>query len=589
MLNVRREIRDTALGNKKADLIIENGKLVNVYTDEIYQANVAIKGNRIAYVGDVNHTKGSKTQVIDASDKHILPGFIDAHYHMGGAQLSMTRWAETLIMNGSTSVATDIYEIGSVAGKRGIRFALDEAKEVGLNILFLIPTVAFMQHNPFGNSKRLSEEDLFEMINWPETIGINEPTPEWLVDGDDAMLKLANEALLQGKIIEGHAPEISGKRLQAYITMGPGSDHESLDASEAIMKLRLGMEILMREGSGAADMENVIRALTKNKMPTDHFMFCTDDRDIVELYELGHLNYTLKKAIKQGINPVTAIKMATINPARYLQKETEIGNIAPGRLADILLVSDLSELKMDLVISKGEIVVENGIYNKSKPKLQYPKYMKCEINLKEPINLEDLAITTKIKKDSIGVRVLHCIDGSLVSERREAVLKLVNGVILPDVTNDVAKMVVVERHRGTGLIGKAFVSGFGLKHGAFAQTFNPVTNNIVALGTSDECILAAIQKIIEVGGGFVVIDGNQKLLASLHLPILGILSDQPIDVVYNKTKTIFDAIHKLGSSFKSPIISLGFMAMAYGIPTYKLSEYGLVDVEKSKIVNVIKE
>lgn len=581
-----RELLDTALGKEKADLIIEKGKLVNVYTGEIYKADIAIKGKRIAYIGEVKHTVGPKTQVIDASNKYLLPGFIDAHIHIGGTQLTMTRWAEALLANGTTSVATDLYDIGSVAGVKGIRFSLAEAAEMGLNVLFVLPVIAYMQHNPFGNSGRISEKELFEMLNWPETIGINEPAPDWLINGDETMLRLLDETLRQGKLIVGHASDTLGDRLNAYISLGPSSDHECLSGDEAILKLRLGMEIMMREGSAAVNLVNVVKAITEQKMPSAHFMFCTDERDPVELYELGHLNHTLRKAIRQGLNPVTGVQIATINAARYYRKDHDIGSITPGRLADILLTADLTELDLDYVISKGEIVVENGTYIKPTPKVKYPEFMKCKINLKKPTELKDIAITTDKSKDSVKVRVLHCIDGTLVSERKEAVLRVENGEIQPDASKDVAKMVVLERHRGTGQIGKAFVSGFRLKHGAFAQTYNPVTNNLVVLGTSDDDILSAIKEIQRMGGGFVVVDQG-KVLASLPLPILGVLSEQPLETVQKDFKEVLDAIRKLGSPFKSHILSLGFMAMAYGIPTYKLSEYGLVDIDKLELVDLV--
>jgi len=588
MVNERIILRDTALGKEKADLVIKRGRLVNVYTGEIYQADIAIKGKRIAFVGDVKHTIGPNTKTLNAGNKYLLPGFVDTHHHQGGAQLAMTRWAEALLTNGTTSVASDLYETGTVAGIKGIRFALDEAEKMGLNVLFMIPVVSFMQHSPFGNSERLGEKDLFEMLDWPETIGVNEPPPEWVLDGNETILKLMDETLKRGKLIEGHAAETFGNRLQAYITLGPNSDHECLSAEEAILKLRLGMDILMREGSAAVDLANVVKAITEGKMPPEHFMFATDERDAADLYELGHFNFTLKKAIRNGLNPITGIQIATINAARYFRKDLDIGSITPGRFADILITDDLTELNLDYVISKGEICAKKGKYIKSVPEVKYPDVMKCQINLQKPVELKDLAVTTDKGKDSAKVRVLHCMDGTLVSEKKEAVLKVKDGEVQADIPKDIAKMVVLERHRGTGKIGITFLSGFGLKRGAFAQTYNPVTNNLTVIGASDEDILFAVQEIQRMGGGFVVVD-NGKVLASLPLPILGVFSDQPLAVVQKDFKKVTNAIHQLGSTFKSPMLSIGFMAMAYGIPTYKLSEYGLVDIDKLELVDLIIE
>ena len=587
-VNSREIYMDTALGKSRADLVIRGGRLVNVYTSEIYQADLAIKKNRIVFIGEVSNLIGSETEVIDAGNKYLVPGFIDAHIHIGGTHLTMTRWAEVLLANGTTSIASDCYDIGVVAGIKGVRFALDEAKKMGLNILFVLPVVAFMQHNPFGNSNTINEDELYEMLDWEEAVGLNEPPPAWFLEKNEAILKLADETLKRGKIIVGHGAGTFGKNLQAYLNMGPASDHECLDADEAVMKLRLGMEILIREGSAAVDLEDVVKAITEERMPSEHFMFCTDERDPVDFYEVGHINYTLKKAISNGLNPVKGIQMATINAAKYYRKDHEVGSITPGKYADIVITSDLVKLDIDYVISKGEVAVKNKKYVKPRQKVKYPDYLKCIINLKKPVEAKDLAITTGKDKKTAKVRVAHCIDGTLVSEKREAVLQVKDGEIQTDTKNDISKMVVVERHRATGLIGKAFVSGFGIKSGAFAQTYNPVTDNIIVLGTSDEEIIDAINKVQEIGGGFVVVDKG-KMIASLPLPILGIFSDDDISVVQKGFKEILDGIKKLGSDFKSPILSLAFMAMAYGIPTYKLSEFGLVDIEEGKLVDVVIE
>jgi len=579
---------DTALGKNNADMVIKGGRLVNVHTSEVYLADLAIKKDRVVFIGEVNRLIGSETIIIDANKKFILPGFIDAHIHIGGTHLTMTRWAEVLLANGTTSIATDCYDIGVVAGIKGVRFALDEAKKMGLNILFALPVVAFMQHNPFGNSNTIKENELYEMLDWEEAVGINEPPPAWFLEKNEAILKLAEETLKRGKIIVGHGAGTFGKNLQAYLNMGPASDHECLDADEAVMKLRLGMEILIREGSAAVDLEEIVKALTEQRVSSEHFMFCTDERDPVDFYKLGHINYTLKKAISNGLDPVSGIQMATINPARYYRKDHEVGSITPGKYADIIITSDLVKLDLEYVISKGEVVIKNKKYIKSKRKVKYPDYMKCVINLKKPIEIKDLAIITRNNKKTIKVRIAHCTDGTLVSEKKKAILEVRNGEIQTDTKNDIAKMVVVERHKATGLIGKAFVSGFGLKSGAFAQTYNPVTDNIIILGTSDKEIIDATNKVQAIGGGFVVV-AKGRTIASLSLPILGIFSDDDISVVQKGFKEILNGIKKLGSDFKSPILSLAFMAMAYGIPTYKLSELGLVDIDEGKLVDIAIE
>jgi adenine deaminase len=582
----RRELMDVALGKKAADLVVRNGKMVNVLSGEVYQADVAIRGDRIAIVGNVERAIGKETRVVDATDRYILPGFIDAHIHIGGSHLSMTRWAETFLANGTTAIATDCYDIGVIAGIKGVRFALNEALKTPLKVLFVLPVVAYLQQKPFGSTEKVGPEDLFEMLNWKETVGINEPPPDPILNREPVMLDLFEKTLEMGKVVVGHASETFGDRLDAYLSMGPYSDHECLTGEEAVSKLRLGMEIMMREGSAAVDVAQVVRAITEYGMPPHHFTFCTDERDPVDLYNQGHFNFTVRKAIREGLNPVAAIQIATINAARYFRKDHEMGSITSGKLADINIVDGLTTLGLDLVIANGEIVVEKGEYVGPVNRVDYPDYMRGVLNFGKEIEMKDLAIETDPKKKEVTVRVAHAMDGTLLSKRETAKLKVENGEVQPDAKQDVAKMVVLERHNGTGQIGRAFVSGFGLKRGAFAQSYHPVNENVVVLGTNGHDMLKGIHELEAMGGGFVVIE-NGKVKASLRLPILGVLSDEPLEKVKEGFESVTNAIHALGSPFKSPILSLAFMAMAYGIPTYKLSEYGLVDIDKGELVDVI--
>jgi adenine deaminase len=582
----RQTLMNVALGEEPADLVIRNGKMVNVLSGEVYKADVAIKGNRIAVVGDLNGVVAQGAKVIDARDRYLLPGFVDAHIHIGGSHLSMTRWAETFLANGTTAIATDCYDIGVIAGIKGIRFALDEALDTPLKVLFVVPVVAYLQQKPFGSTDKIGRDDLMEMLNWRETVGINEPPPDPILRREPVMLELFEKTLDMGKVVVGHASETFGKRLNAYLTMGPYSDHECLTGDEAVSKLRLGMSIMMREGSAAVDVAQVVKAITEHGMAPHHFMFCTDERDPVDLYNQGHLNFTVKKAIREGLNPVAAIQIATINAARYFRRDHEIGSITAGKLADMIITDGLTTLQLDTVIAGGQIVVEKGSYVGPVNEVSYPEYMKGILNFGKKIELSHLAIKTDTKGTEVTVRVAHAMDGTLLSKRETANLGVKNGEIQPDAKRDITKMVVLERHNATGQIGRAFVSGFGLKRGAFAQSYHPVNENVVVLGTNDRDMLVAVHELEKMNGGFVVVEGG-RVKASLRLPILGVLSDEPLEKVKDGFESVTNAIHELGSPFKSPILSLAFMAMAYGIPTYKLSEYGLVDVEKGELVDLV--
>jgi adenine deaminase len=573
---------------KPADLVVRGGKLVNVHVGEIYSTDIAIQGDRIIAVGDVEALVGRKTKTINASGKYLTPGLIDCHIHVYGSHLSISEFARTVVPRGTTVVATDFYEFGIVTGLPGVRHSLQEARRTPLKILFVAPVVAYMQNRPFGANEKMTVRDLEEIISWPETIGINEPPPAPIFERDAAFIRLVDCVHKAGKIICGHACDLHGLRLNLYLAMGARSDHECVAADEALEKARLGMRILIREGSAAKDLEKVVKAITGRKIDTRFFAFCTDEKDPIDLLGNGHIDHNIRKAIQQGVEPVIAVQMASLNAAEYFGVSNEMGSISPGKVADLLIIDDISSFKVSMVIVNGSVVAEDGRLLDPGVRPTYPDFLKNTLNVKGPLSSVDFQIPAPIGKNQVKVRVIGVHDGTLISERTEATLPVKHGKIECDVDGDVLKIALIERYNASGRIGRAFIKGTGLKSGAVASTFNPVSENLLVVGSNDSDMVSAANGLIKIGGGFLFSE-NGKTIEKLALPLAGLASDKPAPEVRDGLVKMHQILSERGCKLKAPFLTLGFMAMPYGIPSYKISEYGLVDVDKLKLEELVIE
>lgn len=582
---------ETYLGiaeGKPADLVVRGGKLVNVHVGEIHEADVAITQDRIVAVGDVGAFVGPNTKTIDASRKYLTPGLIDCHIHVYGSHLSITEFARAVVPRGTTAVATDFYEFGIVTGPEGVKHSLQEASRTPLKILFVAPVVSYMQNRPFGANEKMTAADLEGILKWPETVGINEPPPAPVFQRDPVFVKLIDLTNKYHKIVVGHACDLHGVKLNTYLGMGARSDHECSAPDEALEKARLGMRILVREGSAAKDLDKVVKAITERRIDTRFFAFCCDEKDPIDLLENGHIDHNIRKAIQQGVDPITAVQMASLNAAEYFRMEDQMGSVSPGKIADLLIVDDLASFKVSTVIVNGEVVAKNGQLLTPIVKTVYPQFLKNTVNVKSPLNANDFQIKAPSGKNRVKVRVIGAHEGTLISERAEATLPVKNGVIECDVDNDVLKVVIVERYRASGRVGKAFINGIGLRSGAVASTFNPVGENLLVVGSSDSDMAAAANNLVKVGGGFLLAEEG-KVVEKLELPLAGLASDRPGEEVRDGLLRMHRVLAERGCKLKAPFLTLGFMAMPYGIPSYKISEYGLVDVDKLKLEEVIIE
>lgn len=583
----REELVDVARGEAPADLVIKNGRLVNVSSGEIYPAGVAVRGVRIAAIGDVDYSMGPGTEVIDAEGRYLCPGLIDGHIHVGGSQFSMTEFARAVVPHGTTVIATDFYEIGVVAGLKAIRFALDELKATPVKVLLNIPPHHFLGHGPLGNTNAISADDLFELLGWPECTGLAEwnvlvasvPVP--------GVREITEAAWVRKKMLGGHFGQVSAQLANATAALGIYSEHEATSAAEALDRLRLGVHIQAREGSAGRDLRHVVRAITEHKADPRHFSFATDEQEADSLVLDGHVDHKIRTAIRCGVAPMTAIQMATMNAAEYFRVSDDMGSIGPGKIADIVLVDDLAEFNITQVIANGAVVARDGRYVGELKAPAYPDYFFNTIKIARKVVPEDFLVEAPASSDGIAkVRVIGVTEGSLVTEERHLDLPVRDGQVFADPGRDVMKIAVLDRHEASGRIGRAFVQGFRIKAGAMGSSFNPGQMNLMVAGTNDRDMSLVANRIVELGGGYVVArDG--KILGELPLPLLGLFADEPVEDVVRRLQMINEAIESaLGTDFPGLHTSVAFVCLAVSIPTLKVCDRGLADVRVMEIVDM---
>lgn len=577
---------DVALGNAAADMVIKNGKLLNVHTGEIYETEIAIADKVIAAVGHLGeNTIGENTKVIDAQGKIMVPGFIDAHIHFESSMLTYTEFSRMLVKHGTTAVATDLMEIAIVAGEEGINNVLKESE--GLPVKLLQPIPAFMSEEGELQTigAALYPEMIEKLIKGPHAVGLAEvlyppilnksPLSAW-------MLELAEK---YGKTAEGHAPELYGAQLNAYASAGIRSDHESTNKEEALGKLRAGLRVLIREGSAAQDLDAVVKMITENNVDTRHCALVSDDIDMLHIHEKGHLDYKVRRAIKAGVDPVKAIQMVTLNPAESLKVDNKYGSITPGKCADIVFLSDLENCTVDSVISNGEYVVENGetIYEYKKP--EYSSVMLNTVKLSKEITGDDLVIKTDANAKKAKVRVIGAKPTSLLTDALEAELDVVDGVIMPNAAEDVLRIACVERYGKGGSIGKSFIKGFGISKGAIATSVGHDHHNITVVGSDADDMAAAVNRIKELNGGLVIAEDG-KVKYELPLPICGLLTDLSGEESALILKKMQEDLQAKGCEMGSPYMTLAFITLIF-IPFYGITDKGLVDVINGKVIDPV--
>lgn len=555
-----------ARGERPADLVLKNARLVNVFSAEIHDADVAVYQGRISGLGAYR----GKAE-IDLKRAYLSPGFIDSHLHLESSKLLPQEYAGVVVPKGTTAVVIDPHEIANVLGLRGIRFMLDSTLEGPLSV-FLMLSSCVPATDLETSGARLSASDLAPLLADERVLGIAELMnyPALLAGAPEVLEKVE---LGIGKRVNGHAPGLTGKELCAYVGAGIRSEHECSSMEEAREKLRLGMHIMIREGSAAKNLADLLPLV--NASNARRFLFATDDRSPEDLADEGHLDFILRKAIRAGLDPALAIQMATINAASYFGLE-ELGAIAPGYRADMVVIGDLKEMEILKVFKAGRLVAEQGRLLAQPKRAELPEGL-SSMNV-DWSGLQRLPV--RVEGDYI--KVIELIPRQILNRRAIERAKAKDGLVVPDLERDILKLAVIERHRASGNVGVGFVRGFGLRGGALGSSVAHDSHNIVVVGTSDEEIKSAAHEVARIGGGqVVVLEG--KRLAALPLEVAGLMSERPVDEVVEKARALKSEARRLGCRLDDPFMALSFVALPV-VPEIRLTDRGLVDVKKFDFV-----
>ncbi len=566
MINLAKLIA-VAQGNLRADVLLTNGRVVNVLNGEIEQANVAICDDKVAGVGAYKQGK----QIFDLNGEFVIPGLIDGHTHLESSMLRIAEYARAVVPHGTTGVVTDLHEIANVGGLDGMKYMVEWARRLPLSFYFMAPSCVPATNLETAGAT-LGFKEIKKALQWKGVLGLGEMMSyPGVLSADVETLKKIQAA--NGKTVDGHAPGLGGMALNAYIAAGIFSDHESTALAEASEKLARGMYVMIREGSSEKNMATLLPLV--NEKNYNRCFFVVDDRSCSDLWREGDMDAILRKAIQSGLDPVRAIQMATINPATYFGMHA-VGAVAPGYSADLLVVNDLSQLRMDLVFYRGNLVARDG-----KPLFTVPPTKKEA--MRDSFHLKTLSLRSlALPADRRNYPIIEIVPGQIITRKLKARVKIDKNFIIADTEADILKAAVVERHKNTGNVGVAMVKGFGLKRGALASSIAHDSHNIVAVGTNDIDMLLAIEEIVRMHGGLVVA-ADGAVQAALPLPVAGLLSLEPLETVVKQFEEVEAKAKELGCTLQAPFAALSFLALPV-IPELRLTDKGLVDVLAFKII-----
>lgn len=557
---LKKKLIDVAAGRDKAELVFKNVKYLNVFTNRFVMADVAITSGYVAGIGDYNGENE-----IDCTGRYLVPGFIDSHIHLESSIVSPKTFSRVVSAHGTTAVVTDPHEITNVLGTDGIEYMLKATENLPIDVFFVIPSC--VPASPFDeNGAVINHLDTEKYMDNPRVLGLAEMMNfPGTVGGDGEIIKMILSAENSGKVTDGHAPGLGGKSLNAYAAAGVMSDHECTTAEEALEKLSLGQYIMIRQGTAGRNLKALVPLL--NGDTYTRCLFATDDKHPGELSENGHIDYIIKKAISSGVKPEIAYKVASFNAAQYF-KLPQRGAIAPGYIADMVLLDDIQNVEISAVYKNGKMP---------------------ELTVKENSDI-DSALNARVRRTMNTAKITEKSIG--ITKSSEKMIGLINGQIVTtdegeaesiDIQNDILKVCVVERHKNTGHIGRCYIKGYGLKSGAVATSIAHDSHNIIAVGTNDSDIVTAVNTIIDMGGGMVVVN-NGSVVESLPLEIAGLMTDADIDYVNGKIDSLKQAAYSLGVNKNiDPFMTLSFVSLPV-IPHIKLTTLGVVDVDKFELL-----
>lgn len=586
--DVASDLVATAAGRAPADLVLTGGRVVLVQTREVLDRwQVAVRHGRFAYVGpDASHCIGPATEVVDLAGRYLIPGLCDGHMHIESGMLTPAEFARAVIPHGTTSMFTDPHEIANVFGLRGVRLMHDEALMQPVNIWTQMPSCAPSAPGLETTGYEIGPDDVAEAMTWPGIIGLGEMMNfPGVVNGSQQMLAEIAATQGAGKTVGGHyaSPDL-GPAFHAYVAGGPADDHEGTCEDDAVARMRQGMRSMIRLGSAWFDIESQITAITQKGLDPRNMILCTDDCHSGTLVHEGHMNRAVRHAIACGCDPLVALQMATINTATHFGLEREIGQIAPGRRADMIVTSDLTALPVETVFARGRKVAEGGVCLVDCPHLDWPADTRGSVHLGRALAAPDFAVTAPEGAAQVRVRVIGVVENQAPTEALEAVLPIVGGVV--EGQGGVAQIALVERHRGTGQVVNGFVSGFGYGPGmAMASTVAHDSHHMIVVGTDRAMMARAANRLAEVGGGVTVWKDGAEL-ALVELPIAGLMSDSPASEVAAKAQAMVAAMQACGCTLNNAYMQHSLLALVV-IPALRISDLGLVDVTRFALTDLI--
>ncbi len=569
LLKAMQNCIDVARGDKAAELLLKGGRVINVFNGTVNEANVAIAGRTIAGFGN-NYIAGEK--IIELDGAFIAPGLIDAHLHIESTLLLPPELGQIIVGHGTTTVIHDPHEIANVMGPDGVTMMIELSKQAPCDFFATVPSsVPSTDLETAGGELR--SEDVAELLKHPLTIGLGEMMNyPGVISGDKEALAKIIAARESGKIIDGHAPALGGKALQAYLSAGITTDHECISADEALEKLAAGMKIIIRHGSATSSLEELVPQV--NQVNVNSFLLGSDDREAGELLEKGHLNEAIKQAVALGADPGLMLKIASLNAARHYRL-FDRGAVAPGYRADLAVFEDLKNFRTLMVIKDGREVGRDGRATAPAPSIQLPSFARGSVRLPRTLTKKDFSMHTPPGK----VPVIGVIPGQLITEKLFLEVKRSNdGAIVLDPGSGINKIAVIERHGKNGNLAVGLIRGINMQKGALASSVAHDSHNLIVVGASEEAMARAANELAAAGGGFVVVGEDDAVKALLPLPAGGLMSDQPAKLVAEKMALVLQAAQELGTELPQPFLTLSFMALPV-IPSLKITDRGLVDVE----------
>ncbi len=590
LTSLSRHLVDVAMGRKPADMVIRDGRWVNVQSGEIIpNTDIAITKERIAFVGpDASHTIGDSTQIIEADDQYLVPGLLDGHMHVESGMVTVTEFVRAVIPHGTTGMFVDPHEIANVFGLKGVKLMVDEAARQPIHVRVQMPSCVPSAPGLETPGAALGPDEVAEAMTWEGIIGLGEMMNfPGVFNSDGNMHAEMAETRLASKVVGGHyaSPDI-GLPFHGYAAGGPEDDHEGTRMEDAVSRVRQGMKVMLRYGSAWHDVAEGVRAITEKGLDPRHFILCTDDSHSETLVNDGHVNRAVLQAIAHGVPPITALQMVTINTAEHFGVAREIGMIAPGRYADILLVRDLTNLNTEMVIARGNVVAKENQLLIDIPDYPYPDWVTKSVHLGHKLSAQDFRIQSP-RASTVKANIIGVIENQAPTRHLTMDIPVQDGEVYVDLERDIAKIALVERHKGTGGVIVGFVHGFGFNtQCAVGSTVAHDSHHMIIVGTNEDDMATAANELARIQGGQIVVRQGE-VIGQVELPIGGLMSNERADVVALKAKTVLDGFRACGCQMNNPNMQLSLLALVV-IPELRISDLGLVDVTKFEFIPVLE-